>query len=236
MENQLPLDLERRTWGGRRDGAGRTRDPDRHDPAHRPRPPVNRHKPLHVVLRVRRTVGRLRREPIYHAIRHAMQRALAQTEFRVVHASIQHNHIHLLVEAETSTALTKGMQSVAITLAKAINRTCARTGKVFEFRYHATQITTPRQARHALAYVLNNWRRHREDLRSTRARAAHVDPYSSAISFSGWVGNPTFATPPGYEPLPIARPQSWLLSIGWQKHGPIDVRERPGPLDARRQR
>ena len=36
-------------------------------------------------------------------------------------------------------------------------------GKVFPDRYHAQIIRTPRQARHALAYVLNNWRKHGEN-------------------------------------------------------------------------
>ncbi len=65
-------------------------------------------------------------------------------------------------------------QSLAITAARAINRAAGRRGKVFAFRYHATRITTPRQMRNTLAYVLNNWRRHGEDQRSARARAAKI--------------------------------------------------------------
>ena len=231
---QLGLDLEKHSWGGKRAGAGRPRSSTRRDPLHRTRPSVNRHKPHHIVLRVRRVVGRLRREPIYHAIRIAMRRSLARADFRIIHISIQHNHIHLLVEAETRLALTLGMQSLAIAIARAINRSLAHTGKVFEFRYHATEITSPKQARNALAYILNNWRRHREDLASSRTRTAHVDPYSSALSFTGWAGNPTFTLPDGYIPLPVARAQTWLLTIGWQKHGPIGLRECPGPIEKTR--
>jgi REP-associated tyrosine transposase len=229
---QLDLALEPPTWGGKRTGAGRPRSGTRRDPLHRTRPSVNRHKPHHIVLRVRRAVGRLRREPIFHAIRIAMRRSLARSDFRIVHISIQHNHIHLLVEAETRLALTLGMQSLAIAIAKAINRSLARSGKVFEFRYHATEITAPKQARNALAYVLNNWRRHREDLATSRTRAAHVDPYSSALSFGGWAGNPTFTPPVGYIPLPVARAQTWLLTVGWQKHGALRLRECPGPIES----
>ena len=55
-----------------------------------------------------------------------------------------------------------------------INKTLERTGKVFQFRYHRVDITTPRQMRCALAYVLNNWRRHREDVMTSGAGIAHA--------------------------------------------------------------
>jgi hypothetical protein len=145
----------------------------------------------------------------------------------VVHISIQQNHLHLLVEADSRDALSAGMKWLAIAAARAVNRACCRRGKVFAYRYHATQIRSPRQARHALAYVLNNWRRHRKDLGEPRAL---VDRYSSAVSFTGWLGVASFLLPDDYERLPVARPQSWLLAVSWQRHGLIALRERPGPL------
>ena len=60
-----------------------------------------------------------------------------------------------------------------------------RRGKVFEDRFHAEIIETPRQARHALAYVLNNWRKHRED-HAAFAKTWRVDPFSSGICFPDW--------------------------------------------------
>jgi hypothetical protein len=45
----------------------------------------------------------------------------------------------------------------AISAAKNINRAAGRKrGTVFAYRYHATAITNPSQARKALSYVLNN--------------------------------------------------------------------------------
>ena len=103
----------------------------------------------------------------------------------------------------------------------------------FTDRYHATSIATPRQARHALAYVLNNWRRHREDHAGVGERRALVDRYSSGIAFGGWAerdGVP-FAWPPRFEPMPIAAPQTWLMKGGWKRGGPpLSLWERPGPL------
>ena len=150
---------------------------------------------------------------------------------RVVHVSIQHNHVHLIVEAGSKHALSNGMRVLTIQLARAINRSLGRVGKVFASRYHATAITNPTQTRNALAYVLNNWRRHREDVRTPGAENAILDPYSTAVSFRGWRGHARFTLPRGYEPLPSAEPTTWLLRVGWEKaREPIDVRAVPGPL------
>jgi REP element-mobilizing transposase RayT len=220
---QLALDLRRRTWGGARDGAGRPGSKDRRDPAHRARPVHDPRHPVHVVLRTRREVGRLRRGEVYRAIRRALIRISTRVDFRVVQLSIQHNHLHLLVEAAHAEALSRGMQALAITAAKAINGSLGRTGKVFAYRYHATPITSPRQAYRALGYVANNWRRHREDV----SAPGLIDPYSSARALAGW----THLAPEPDDPLPVSAPRTWLLSTGWTLHGPLDPRATPGSLE-----
>jgi len=232
MLAQLGLDLTVRTWGGKRDNAGRKKSGTRRDPLHRPRPAhVGRH-PLHVVLRVRKDVGRLRRREVYAGAHRALLTIAARVAFRVVHISLQHNHIHLLVEAADSAALESGMRGLAIALAKRINASLDRRGRVFEFRYHSTALTSPRQTRNALAYVLNNWRRHREDERGLRERTMLLDPYSSAISFAGWADFKLTQWPAGYVALPVAPAQTWLLNKGWElARRPIRTHDTPGPID-----
>lgn len=228
---QLAMDLPvPNGWGGSRKGAGRKKSGTRRDPIHCKRPEVSRHEPLHVVLRTVERLTRLRTPRVYEAIRGAMAKMPAKPDFRIVHMSIQHNHLHLVVEAENKNALSHGMRAFTIRCARAINKALGRTGRVFAFRYHETAIRSPRQMRHVLSYVLNNWRRHHEDGRSTRARKALVDPYSSALDFAGW--KERFAIPPEYPRLPVARPQTWLMKIGWERHGPISVHEVPGQLTA----
>jgi REP element-mobilizing transposase RayT len=183
-----------------------------------------------VVLRTRKDVPRLRRGQVLRAIDRALRHVLGEHAFRVVHMSIQHNHLHFLVEADDAAALSHGMRSLTITAARAINRVLGRKGSVFAYRYNAKQITNPRQMRNALSYVLNNWRRHHEDMRSPAARHARIDPYSTAIHFAGWKETSRFAIPEGYEPLPSAEAQTWLLRIGWQRHGLISMYEEPGGL------
>ena len=134
------------------------------------------------------------------------------------------------MEAADQEALSRAMQSFAINAARAINRSMGSHGKVFAHRYHATQIRTPYHARHALAYVLNNWRRHREDCASIHTLAAKLDPYASGMSFTGWAGVTSFACPEGYIPLPVSPPRTSLLQHEWKRYGLIDLYELPGPV------
>jgi len=225
---QLALRLEQPTRGGARAGAGRKKGKG-HDAEHRLRPVHKGRHPVHVVLRVRRDVGRLRKGRVLRALRRALLVVAGShfERFRIVHMSIQHNHLHLLVEAAHKEALSHGMQSFGISAARAINRVQGRAGKVFAFRYHATALTSRRQTRHALAYVLNNWRRHREDLEGVKQRRALVDPYSSGVLFDGWSVGP-FRVPDDFVPLGVKPAQTWLLREGWRMYGAIDPREVPG--------
>ena len=214
---------------------------------------------MHVVLRAAPDIQRLRRRDTYHAIRRAVMRCAGRDDFRIVHLSIQQTHVHLIVEAAGKAALARGMQGFAISAAKLINRAlgaararpcrivhgedatrgggggggppAARRGAVFPTRYHATVLRSPTQTRHALAYVLNNWRKHWAQIPPVQ-RALWIDPFSSAYSFPGWAeyGDAVFLwpMPPTYEPLLVCRPHTWLLRDGYLRGGPpISVDECP---------
>lgn len=225
--------------GGKRAGAGRKRTlRGRPRGKHRSRPFHDRRLPVHVVLRVTQEVGRLRRPRAYAAVRAAMIALVGRADFRVVHLSIQRHHVHLLCEADDRRALANGVRALCISAARRLNaivteaRGAVRRGRVFTDRYHATTIRKPRQARHALAYVLNNWRRHREDHAGLGQRA-RLDRYASGVAFAGWAeraGAP-FAWPKDFEPMPTSVAQTWLLKDGWRRGGPApSLWERPGPL------
>jgi len=225
---QVQLELRRPGRGGPRPGAGRKRKPGaiRHDR----RPEVSRHTPVHVSARVIGDVGRLRRRDACRAIRGAVATYIGRRDFRIVHVSIQSNHVHLIVEADHKRALANGMRAFLISSTRRLNALRGRTGVAFA-RYHAVPITGPRQARSALSYVLNNWRRHREDRAGAEARRATLDPYSTAVLFDGWATpSGRYEIPSWYEPMLVHAPRSWLLNEGWRKYPPLDPRERPGPL------
>jgi REP element-mobilizing transposase RayT len=222
--------------GGKRRGAGRKPRGARAGERHEARPEFKPYHPLHIVLRVAPEVGSLRRRAMYKALRDATITAALRDRFRIVHISLQRTHVHLLVEADHRTALARGMQGFAISAARNINTTLGagarrRRGKVFADRYHVEVITTPTRARHALGYVLSNWRKHGED-REGLPSTSLVDPFSSAISFPDWaeLEGQDWMWPirEGYDPLMVRRPRSWLLREGWKiGGGPISARDVP---------
>jgi REP element-mobilizing transposase RayT len=217
----------------REKGAGRPKKGKYASECHKARPELSGREPVLITARIRRGSASLRRGPIYQAIRRALRKAIGRADFRVIHFSIQSNHVHLVVEADHKMALARGMQGLLISAARHINRAWRRSGTVFPDRYHERVLQTPRQCRNAIRYVLNNFRRHREDFAGEPGRWK-IDRFSSAISFAGWKelgpGN-TWAIPPDYEPLPTASPTTWLLTIGWARHGLIGAFEVPGSKD-----
>ncbi|HTJ47648.1 MAG TPA: transposase [Kofleriaceae bacterium] len=175
---------------------------------------------MHVVLRVTREVSSLRTRHAYRAIRRAVDRCRARADFRIAHVSIQSNHVHLLVEADSKVALCRGMQGFAVSAAKRLNRELRRKrGDVFAFRYHATALTNPTQVRNAVSYIVNNWRHHGCD----RHVAWRTDPYSSAHAIAEW------RVPRHPDQLPVVSPTTWLLREGYKRGDPIGPDDVPGP-------
>ncbi|MEM8609829.1 MAG: transposase [Myxococcota bacterium] len=214
-DTQLHLDSLRH--GGRREGAGRPKSSDK--VAHDTRPVVPSRVPVHVTLRFDRRL-RLRSGRLYGAILRAIGAAQGRFSMRVLHWSVQHGHVHLIVEARHRRSLSKGMQGLSIRISKGINRAMRRRrGRVLVDRYHATQLGTPRQVRNALAYVLNNRRRHLKKLGKAVPARSWVDPFCSGIR-DGTV----FRADPR---APGAAPRTWLAGVGWKRHGLIRVSEVP---------
>jgi REP element-mobilizing transposase RayT len=184
-----------------------------------------RKTPVHVTLRMVEGIPVLRRMKPVKYIRRCIQLAHKEA-FRVVEFSVQTNHLHLIVEAEDARALSRGMQGLKVRLARRLNALFGRRGTPFTERYHARPITSPRQARQCLRYVLCNVRKHAAEHGRTLARN-WVDPFSSAPTFGGWACATVTnhgATPPG-----ITRPaEFYVLRVGWQRHGPLDPNAIPG--------
>ena len=167
---------------------------------------------------------------VRRAFVHGCRKDTSGGGFRICHFSVQRDHLHLVVEADSKVALSRGMQGFAIRVAKGNNRFLGRTGRVFDDRYHAQVATNPRQARNILSYVILNGRKHGEHRRrQLHWSVTYVDPYSSACYFDGFtrnIGPP--AGSPGDEGAPVARAQTWLLRTGWRRHGLIPPDHTPG--------
>jgi hypothetical protein len=219
MKRLRPVQLELTAppgWGGLRADAGRKPLPFRKGPPHRPRPAHNVRHPVHVTMRTVLLPHSLRSEGVFPRVVRALE-ASSRPEFRVLQFSVQADHLHLMVEADTTEDLRRGLQGLAVRCARAINAAVDRRGTLWRGRYHLHALRTPREVRAALVYVLLN---HRKHLRA----APGIDPFSSGPWFDGWAHQPTLAPPPA----PVARPRSWLGAVGWQRAGgAIDCRELP---------
>jgi putative transposase len=217
---QMELSLFRPGRGGARPGAGRKRLPAhlRHTP-HRARPVHRAAHPVHVTLRA--YSRSLRTRFVARIVLGALRDSNAE-HFRVAHYSVQENHVHLIVEAEDRASLSSGVRGLMVRVARRVNRVLFRCGKFWADRWHGRALASPREVRNALIYVLQNRIKHVP----SSASVAAVDTLSSSQWFHGFA-----------EPLPrgfrsigppcIAPARTWLLSVGWRRHGRIHLWEAP---------
>jgi putative transposase len=222
-----------RRRGGSRVGAGRKKLPAhlRHTP-HRARVNHRKSHPVHVTLRAK--LRSLRSQQVARTVLGALRDSNAES-FRIAHYSVQENHVHLIVEADTKASLFSGMRGLMVRVARRVNRLLFRKGRFWADRWHDHALTSPREVRNALVYVLQNRNKHASTRRDARAgtargtafeRTPSLDPLSSAQWFDGFV-----------EPIPMAfrsagarcvvEARTWLLRIGWQRGGRIQSWEAP---------
>jgi putative transposase len=184
------------TWGGARPGAGRPRLKKRKSIAHRARPPVSRHKPHHVTVRVTKGTWNLRSQHCFRPIAEAMRLGAVRKHLRIVHFSVQHNHIHLIVEANSRRAMSNGLRVLFARVARGLNDVMQATGTRLADRYHEHILETPSETRNALLYVIGNRGVHL--LRRGKRPSDDFDPFSSLVRDEI-----------------IQPPECWLLQKGW---------------------
>ena len=205
--------------GGRRKGAGRPAG-ERPRVRHLARPKHSKWCPVHVTLRRAKGLPSLREELLHRELTNAI-RATRREGFRIVQYSVQVDHVHLVIEAESASVLSSGMRSFAVRVAMRVNRrVLRRRGRVWGDRYHRRDLTSPKEVRHALVYVLANHLKHREP------NVGLLDPLSSGPWFTGWMHT---RWPPPTEPPSTEPADTWLLRKGWHERGGgfIHLGERP---------
>ncbi len=216
-------ELQFKSWGGARKGAGRKpKNGVAAGVKHEPRAPLASRHPAHVTMKLRSGLPRLRQKAEYAALRTAFGRAKDRFGFRLVHYVVLNDHMHFVVEAADRGALRRGLQGLAIRIARALNRLWRRKGQVFADRYHDHVLKTPREVRNALAYVMDNARHHAAAGRMVTVPQA-IDTYSSAPWFDGFREHVTVR---GLDTIvrPLADARSWLLRIGWRRHGLLPLK------------
>ena len=85
--------------------------------------------------------------------------------------------LHLIVEADSNEALTRGMQGLGVRIAKGLNRVMRRNGRVFADHYHSRILATPTELVNAISHVLGNAAHH--------YGVVGIDPFSSLAYDAG---------------------------------------------------
>ena len=210
--------LDRHCWGGFRPGAGRKKSKTA-GVSHDARERTVERCPVHVTLKLAPGLPGLRAKREFAVLVDAIAKARERAGslgagFRVLHFSVLEEHVHLIVEAVSSTHLSRGMQGLCTHIARGLNRVWSRAGRVFADRFHGRALRSAREVRNAVRYVLLNGRRH-----GAYASTERPDPFSSGEWFDGWKGVSAEGCTSPRSRAPVSRPRSWLAAVGWRRLG-----------------
>jgi REP element-mobilizing transposase RayT len=162
---QMKLNLYGGKHGGRRPGSGRKRI---HSPgvSHLTRERISLRTPMHINFKYRAQIqNKVSLKILKKAILNARSHGL-----RINHFSLQSNHIHLIIEAETNEILSRGMRSLTVTFAKGLKK-----GRVQLGRYHLHVLRCLRETKNAVQYVLFNQQKHEN------GACSRINEYSSVF-------------------------------------------------------
>ncbi len=163
----------------------------------------------------------------FNAVAATFRKFALSDGFRLVHFSVQHDHFHFLIEADSKPRLSAAMQKLCISIARRLNHLWGEgktwIGRIFKQRYHAHLLKTPTEVRNAIVYVLANAAKHGE------LQPGHADPFSSALAFDGYQDQPRVTSPPLFDNLKdLGTARTELLAAKWQIRGLIDLEKHRG--------
>lgn len=185
--------------GGARRGPGRPPKSVHERRGHVRRPDLDPRFPVHVTLRVLRTVEDLRRGRCFRVLRRCFAMGKDRFGFRLAHFAVEGHRVQLLCEAPDAAALSRGLQGLAIRIARNLNRELARKGQFFADRYRERILRSSTEVRNALMHVY----------RSARCSSAgFVNIWSRAVVRRG-----------DEELSPVSSSRTWLLRMGWKLRG-----------------
>jgi REP element-mobilizing transposase RayT len=207
--------------GGARKGAGRKPKVEGAKAPHGKREHFAGRLPVQVTLKMRPDVVNLRRDDVFKKIEASLRTGAERDDAKVCDFTVLGDHLHFIVDAANNKAMTSVVSSVAIRIAKQINKLSGRKGRVFNGRFHARVLRSPLEVRNSRRYILNNFRKHlaeRLATERTQPQAAHIcvtpkhlDIASQILAMPAWIDPYSSA---GLRRKGIAWPTgiSWLLS------------------------
>ncbi|MBN4059223.1 transposase [Endomicrobium sp. AH-315-J14] len=206
----------RGSHGGIRRGAGRPRGLSGAYIPHIKRARVTKHTPVHVTIKVVAGLPNLRRNRPTGRIKRIFRAEKNRKGFRLVHFVIMEDHLHLICEANSTQAMSRGIQRISSRAARSLNKLFKRRGRLFADRFHDHVMKKPREVRNVLRYVLLNTQK---DTAKQGLFYEGIDGWSSGAWFDGW--KDIQPRPPPDEDPPVTEAKSYLLSKLWRRHGLI---------------
>jgi putative transposase len=207
MKKQLMINLFTGKRGGRRPGAGRKRIHSK-GVSHHKREAVSKRVPQHINFKFNCSI---RNKDSLKLLKRSIKNA-QKMGLKIIHFSLQSNHIHLITEAENNDVLTQGMRALTITFAKGLNK-----GRVQLERYHLHVLKTLREIKNAVQYVLFNEQKH------TKNKFTKITGYSSILYLENGLNlvknfakknKITLQIEKPWEEITLARPSGYLLTKG----------------------
>lgn len=128
--------------------------------AHRRREWVGRHHPAHINMKYTCSI---KNKDFLKILKRAILNS-RKKGLRILHYSVQSNHVHFIIESNGKIA--SGMRSLTVTLAMGLKK-----GKVQVQRHHLHVLRSLRETRNAVRYVCFNEQKH--------AGRRVIDAYSS---------------------------------------------------------
>jgi len=169
------------------------------------KPLVDPRHPRHVTVRMRRGVWNLRSQRCFGPISEALRKLRHREGFRVVHFSVQGNHLHLVTEADDRAAMSNGMRALLIRVARKLNRLMGTRGRLYADRFHERALTSSRAVFNVVRYVLENHSKH------VQQAGKLAPPVSDPFASSNRTLDDREHGPPW------SAPESWLLRVGWRR-------------------
>jgi len=182
---QLALGLPVR--GGKRRGAGRKPKGKRALVSHRARPRFAAPTPVHVTLRVAAEIPSLRSSRRFASVKECFLRSRGRFGVRLAEYTVLGNHVHLIVEADDSASLSRGVQGLCIRLARALNALLSRAGAVFADHFHSRVLGTPAELCNAIRYLRGNAAHHYGTTGVDLFSSATADTIAALVAPVGWL-------------------------------------------------
>lgn len=129
---------------------------------------------FHLTIKVKENKADIKNKFLLKALYHAIRRGRLKG-LKVIHYTLEYNHIHFLIESGHHDELHKGMQALGISFSKAVNKYKRKKGTVYKHRYHQRRLSSPTELKRVLHYIFQNGIKHRR----TRNK---VDPYNSLMA------------------------------------------------------